>query len=308
MEKGQIKCSCYLMITALIWGAAFVAQTTGGNAIGPYSFSCLRYLLAGLVTLPLCRLFNRLQITEYRYPTRENRKNLWSGGILCGIFLCFVSILQQLGLYMGTSSGKAGFLSSCYIVIVPILGLFLKKKCRWNIWISVAVTAVGLYMLCIKGSFSMQVSDLLVLIAAIMSALHILTVDRFMNKVDVVRMVCVQFFTAAVLAAIPMICFDIGFSLEGVQAWFAALFSQDAIWPLLYAGILSGGVAYTLQNLGQQGVHPTIASLLLSLESVFAVLAGWIVLGEGLDQREILGCMLIFIAIITAQVPVKTRV
>ena len=305
MEKRQVRCSCYLMITALIWGAAFVAQSKGGDAIGPYSFSCLRYFLAGLMMLPLRSLFNRWGITDCMPPTRKNQRNLWIGGILCGVFLCFVSIFQQLGLYMGTQSGKAGFLSSCYIVIVPILGLFLKKKCSWNVWLAVAVTMAGLYLLCIKGSLSLQMSDLLILFAALMSALHILTVDRFMNKVDVVRMVCIQFFTASALAAIPMACFDIGISLEGLQTWAEALFSQDAVWSLLYAGVLSGGIAYTLQNLGQQGVHPTIASLLLSLESVFAVLAGWLVLGESLNQREVLGCVLIFAAIVTAQVPVK---
>ena len=128
MEKRQVRCSCYLMITALIWGAAFVAQSKGGDAIGPYSFSCLRYFLAGLMMLPLRSLFNRWGITDCMPPTRKNQRNLWIGGILCGVFLCFVSIFQQLGLYMGTQSGKAGFLSSCYIVIVPILGLFLKKE------------------------------------------------------------------------------------------------------------------------------------------------------------------------------------
>ncbi len=224
---------------------------------------------------------------------------------MCGVFLCFVSIFQQLGLYMGTQSGKAGFLSSCYIVIVPILGLFLKKKCSWNVWLAVAVTLAGLYLLCIKGSLSLQMSDLLILFAALMSALHILTVDRFMNKVDVVRMVCIQFFTASALAAIPMACFDIGISLEDCRPGLRHSSPKMRSGLSLYAGVLSGGIAYTLQNLGQQGVHPTIASLLLSLESVFAVLAGWLVLGESLNQREVLGCVLIFAAIVTAQVPVK---
>lgn len=307
MRNKQLKYSCFLVITAFIWGAAFVAQSKGGDTIGPYSFSCLRSFLAAVVLVPVMKLFNRWGITANRPATVENRKNLWTGGICCGIFLCFTSIFQQLGLYMGTQSGKAGFLAACYIVIVPILGLFLKRRCTWNVWLAVVITLAGLYLLCIKGTFLLQVSDIMILFASLMSALHILTVDQFMNKVDVVRMACIQFLVAGSIAAVPMFYFDIGHSHLGFQLWIVALSSRDAVLSLLYAGILSGGVAYTLQNLGQQGVHPTIASLLLSLESVFAVLTGWVILGEGLNQKELSGCILIFIAIIAAQIPVQRK-
>lgn len=297
--------SALLVLTAFIWGIAFVAQSEGGKAIGAYSFSCVRYLIGAVVLLPVIKFLDSLGLTKRRPVTKQEKQTLFIAGICCGVCLCFASIFQQLGLYLGTSSGKAGFLTACYIVFVPILGLFIKKRCHWNIWFSVVITLIGLYLLCVQEGFSIHTSDLMVLVCSFLFALHILTIDHFMDQVDVVRMSCIQFFVAGLLACIPMFWFDMQHSFDGIKLWFSPFTSWNAWIPLLYAGVLSSGVGYTLQTIGQQDVHPAIASLLLSLESVFSVLAGWMILGERLTIRELFGCILIFIAVIIAQLPTK---
>lgn len=317
--------SLLLILTSFIWGISFVAQSQGGDAIGPFSFNCIRFLLGSAVLLPVIFFLDKktshnntgemplhnntdeMPLHNQKRHRASSNKTLWLGGISCGIILCIASNLQQLGINQGTPAGKAGFLTACYIILVPIFGLFLKKKCGWNVWIGVALTLAGLYLLCMTESLSLQLSDILVLLCAVIFALHILVIDHFSPLVAGVKMSCIQFFTAGILTAIPMFLVDMKHSLSGFTEWLPSLASWDAWIPLLYAGIMSCGVAYTLQIIGQKGVNPTVASLLLSLESVFSVLAGWILLHEKLGLREILGCVLIFAAIILAQLPSKQK-
>lgn len=302
----QKRNSFLLILTALIWGIAFVAQSEGGDAVGPYTFNCIRSLLGSAILVPVIALLDKLGLTSRKPATAAQKKTLLLGGVSCGIILCIASNLQQLGLYFGSSAGKAGFLTACYILLVPILGIFLKKKCGWNIWLGVALTLVGLYLLCMSGSFALQLSDVLLLLCALCFAFHILVIDHFSPLVDGVRMSCIQFLVAGLLSAIPMFFIDMGHSAAGIAAWAPALLSADAWLPILYAGILSCGAGYTLQIIGQQGVNPTVASLLMSLESVFSVIAGWVILGEKMGARELSGCVLIFCAVILAQIPIKT--
>lgn len=303
----KLRNSLLLVLTAMIWGAAFVAQSTGGDAIGPYMFNGIRSLVGGIVLLPVIALLDKLQLTSRRPQTTEQKKNLLMGGIACGIMLCIASNLQQVGIYLGVSAGKAGFLTACYILLVPILGIFLKKKCGWNIWVGVLLALIGLYLLCMKGSFSLQLRDGLVLFCALSFSVHILVVDHFSPLVDGVRMSCIQFFVCGILSLIPAIVFDLPKEQAGLQAWCAVFTSLEAWIPILYAGVMSCGIAYTLQIVGQEGLNPTVASLIMSLESVFAVLSGWLILKESMSQRELLGCLLIFGAIVLAQVPVRKK-
>lgn len=323
---------CLLLLTAFIWGIAFVAQSAGGDAVGPYTFNCIRSLIGAIVLLPAIRLLDRMHLTK-RAPAAQasatssaaakdkvhfakpaptdwaQRRQLLIGGVACGTALAVASNLQQMGIYLGSSAGKAGFLTSCYMLIVPVVGLFFHRKCGWNVWAGIVIAVTGLYLLCIHEDFRMQFSDLLLLACAAVFAVHILVIDHFTVLVDGVRMSCIQFFVCGALSAVPMFFVDMGcsFSVESVLAWAAPLRSADAWIPILYAGVLSCGVAYTLQIIGQQGVEPAVASLLMSLESVFSVLAGWVLLGEKLHGKEIFGCVLIFGAVVLAQLPLSGK-
>ncbi|MBR3752659.1 MAG: DMT family transporter [Ruminiclostridium sp.] len=284
-----------LFLTALIWGTAFVAQSVGMDHIGPFTFNAVRSYVGGIALIPVILFFNSRKSVEQRQTERANRKTLILGGICCGIALGVASLFQQVGIQY-TTVGKAGFITALYIVIVPILGIFFRKKVGLKLWVSVVIAIVGLYLLCMTGSFSLQWGDFLILICAFCFSGHILVIDYFSPKVDGVQMSCIQFFTAAVLSTVAMLF------VEGVPAIQDVLLS----WiPVLYCGVMSSGVAYTLQIIGQKGVNPTIASLVLSLESVIAVLAGWIILGQSMSPREIMGCVLMFGAIILAQLPDK---
>ena len=224
----------------------------------------------------------------------QEKKTLIIGGIACGICLCLASNFQQFGIKY-TTVGKAGFITACYIVIVPVIGLFLGKKCTKFIWVAVAMALIGLYLLCITDGFSIGKGDLLVLVCAFLFSLHILVIDYFSPKVDGVKLSCIQFLTCGILSGIPALL------LEHPE-----LSSILAAWqPILYAGIMSCGVAYTLQIIGQKNMNPTVASLILSLESCISVLAGWIILRQQLSTKEILGCVIMFAAIILAQLPQK---
>jgi drug/metabolite transporter (DMT)-like permease len=226
----------------------------------------------------------------------QDKKTLLIGGLCCGVAIAVASILQQYGISM-TTVGKAGFITALYIVIVPILGIFLHKKPRLILWVSVVLAISGLYFLCMTDSFSFSSGDLLVMLCAFVFSIHILIIDHFSPKVDGVRMSCIQFFVAGILCGIPALI------LEHSQ-----LSAVTAAWaPILYAGILSCGVAYTLQIVAQKNYDPTVASLILSLESVFSVLAGWVILHQSLSPKEILGCVLVFIAIILVQLPERKK-
>ena len=305
MNSLKIRNSLILILTALIWGVAFVAQSVGGDSLGPYTFNCIRSFIGALVLIPVIFIFSKNSQSPFTSKNKQ-RKFLILGGLCCGACLFLGSTLQQLGLYMGASAGKAGFLTACYILLVPIIGLFFKNKCGINIWIGVVLTLIGLYMLCFDGSFSFKVADLLLLLCALFFAIHILVINYFSPLVDGIKLSCIQFFVCGILGLIPMFFSEMGHSFANIGTW-AKVFTSPSAWiPILYAGIMSCGVGYTGQIIGQKGMNPTVASLLLSLESVFSVLAGWIILGETMGLKQLCGCGLIFIAIVLAQLPTKT--
>lgn len=305
--KKQIRNSLLLVLTALIWGIAFVAQSEGGDAVGSFSFNCIRSFVGAIVLYPVILVLDRLNLTSRRPKTKQDRMLLLKGGILCGLALFVATNLQQLGINMGTEVGKAGFLTACYILGVPLLGLFFKKKCGWNIWVGVVLALIGLYLLCFRGSLTIKLPDLLLILCAVCFSIQILFVDHYSPLVDGVRLSMMQFLVNGILSAIPMVFTEIGFTKVSASAWLQSLTTLQAWIPILYAGVLSCGVAYTLQIVGQDGLNPTLASLLMSLESVFSVLAGAVILHQYLDRQEIVGCILIFAAIILAQIPVGMK-
>lgn len=296
----KLRGNLMLLLTALIWGASFVAQRAGMDYIGPFTFNGIRCLVGCVVLIPVILLLSKIKSTDSGTETfaeserKEQRKTLLVGGILCGIALFAASSLQQIGMVY-TTAGKAGFITALYIVIVPIIGIFIGKKIRPIVWLCVILAVAGLYLLCIKSGFSIGKGDLLVLLCALGFAIHILIIDHFSPKADGVKLSCIQFFVCGVISILPMFAFE-------SPDWSAIL---DCWVPILYAGVLSCGVAYTLQIIAQKGTDPTIASMLLSLESVFAVISGIIILHEQIILRELLGCVIIFAAIIIAQLPSK---
>lgn len=304
MKSRQVRNSLLLVLTAFIWGVAFVAQRQGGDTVGPFSFNGIRSLIGGAVLIPVIFIIDRIKPSDRKPRNRSDRKRLVIGGICCGTVLFLASSAQQLGLYMGTPAGKAGFLTACYILLVPILSLFLKKKCGWNIWLGIVIAVVGLYLLCMSGSLSFQSSDLMMLVCALLFAGHILVIDHFSPLVDGVRMSCIQFWVCGILSIFPAFFSEMHHSVAGIAAWVQPLGTLSAWIPILYAGVLSCGVAYTLQIVGQNGLNPTVASMIMSLESVFSVIAGWLILGEKMVGRQLAGCGLIFAAILLAQIPV----
>ena len=283
-----------LVLTAFIWGTAFVAQSVGMDYLGPFTFNGVRSIIGGIALLPCIAFLNKLNGAAGK--TQGSKKDLITGGISCGLLLFAASSLQQMGIQY-TTAGKAGFITAFYIVIVPVLGIFLKKKTGWKVWSAVVLALLGLYFLCITEKFSIGKGDILIFICALVFSVHILVIDYFSPKVDGVKMSCIQFFVCGIVS-LPFM-----FVLETPKV--GSMFA--GIVPLLYAGVLSCGVAYTLQIVGQKNVNPAIASLILSLESCFSVLAGWLVLGERLSVRESAGCVLMFAAIILAQLPDKKK-
>lgn len=305
MKSMKVRNSLLLVLTALIWGSAFVAQRQGGDAVGPFSFNGIRSFIGGAALIPAIFMVDRINPSDKKPKDKADRKRLLIGGVCCGVVLFLASSAQQLGLTMGTPAGKAGFLTACYILLVPILGLFLKKKCGWNIWVGIVIAVAGLYLLCMSGSLSFQSSDLMVLACALLFAIHILVIDHFSPLVDGVRMSCIQFWVCGILSIFPAFFSEMHHSISGIAAWAQPLGTFDAWVPILYAGVLSSGVGYTLQIVGQNGLNPTVASMIMSLESVFSVIAGWLILGEKMGSRQLAGCGLIFAAILLAQIPVK---
>lgn len=308
MTNKHTKINAFLLaVAALIWGIAFVAQSEGGDVTGPYTFTCIRYLIGGIVLIPIIKIGDKTKFYGDSKPKNdEEKKTLRIAGLCCGLCLTVATILQQLGLYLGTTAGKAGFLTACYIILVPILGLFLKKKCPKKVWIAVIISVAGLYLLCINGEFKMQGSDIITLFGSVVWATHILTIDHFMiKKVDPVRLSSRQFFVTAFISAFPMFFIEMKGDFSRVIPAVAVALSGKALISILFAGVMSSGIAFTLQIIGQRGVNPTIASLIMSLESVFSVLAGWIILGEKLSLKEGIGCVLIFGAIVLAQLPAE---
>ena len=307
MKKKQIRNSLLLLLTATIWGTAFVAQSVGMEYVEAFTFTFARSIVGGLVLIPCIWFLGWLKGREKKASVtscdvaRDKRplvtKVEWIGGICCGLALCAASNFQQIGMAY-TTVGKAGFITALYVVIVPILGLFFKKRVSFIVWICVVLSVIGLYLLCMtEGSLALAYGDLLVLICAVLFSVHIMVIDHFSPQGDGVIMSCIQFFVCGIVSGIIMLFVETP-TIENIMA---------AAMPILYAGVLSSGVAYTLQIVGQKDMNPTVASLILCLESVVSALAGWAILHEALTTRELFGCVLMFVAIVLAQVPVSRK-
>lgn len=297
MNKFVLRQSALLLLAATIWGVAFVAQSVGMDYVGPFTFLASRSVIGSLVLIPYILLReNKTEKIKNGHVT--DGKLLVKGGVCCGCLLFVASILQQIGI-MHTTVGKSGFITAMYIVIVPILSIFLKKKAGMKVWMGVVLAVIGLYFLCMTtGNISLQKGDVLTFLCAVTFSFHILTVDYFAPKLDGVKMSCIQFATCGVLSGIGMFLFETPTMASVLAAWL----------PILYAGALSSGVAYTLQIVGQRGMNPTVASLLMSMESVISVIAGWAILNQALSGRELFGCVLMFGAIVLVQLPDKVAV
>lgn len=292
--KSRLRQNAFPLLAAFIWGTAFVAQSVSTDFMGPFTFNAARSVVAFAVLLVIRAVFAKLRPGPELTPAqkKKSRRDLALGGLCCGTLLAAASNLQQLGLG-GTSAGKAGFITALYVVLVPVFGVFLKKRAPLQVWVSVAIAVAGLYLLCIKEDFGIEPSDVYVLLCAVIFALHILCVDHFVKTVDGISLSCAQFLTVAVLSGAGMLAFE-------TPSWSGVV---RCVWPLLYVGVFSSGVAYTLQILAQKGSDPTVVSILLSLESVFSVLAGAVILGDRLTGREYVGCVLMFAAVLLAQLP-----
>lgn len=280
-----------LLITAMIWGAAFVAQSKGNEYIGPWTFTCLRFMIGGVTLCVLMPFLDRVRGIRAR-PDSSQKNHLLKAGILCGLFLASASMFQQTGI-LYTAVGKAGFLTALYVVLVPLLGLLLGQKTQGKVWAAALIAMAGFWFLSVKEGFQIASGDILLVICSILFAGHILVIDRVGAGCDGVRLSCIQFFTASALCLIPMLVIE--------QPQLSAIL--DAAVPVLYAGVLSSGAGYTLQIIGQKGTDPAVAGMILSLESVFSALAGFIILHQVLSVRELLGCALVFSAVILAQLP-----
>ena len=293
-KRGELLHTLALLVCAAIWGSAFVAQSVGAEYVGAFTFLAVRNWIAVAFLIPV--IFVRDTILKkrgrpsVRPANRTQRRFLLMGGAACGFFLCAASAFQQVGIRY-TTTAKAGFITALYVVIVPILSVFFGKSVKSRIWMCVALAVLGLYLLCMRGELSLSFGDGVVLVCAFLFACQIMTVDYFAPQVDTVRLSQTQFLVTALLSTVCMLLFE-DLSTDSLIR---------ALPSIAYAGVMSSGVAYTLQIIGQQNLNPAIASITMSLESVFAALAGWIVLGQSMSFRELAGCVLMFAAIILAQ-------
>lgn len=312
VKTHKLRNTFFLLLTAMIWGAAFVAQSVSMDYIGPFTFICLRSVIGGLFLIPVIIVLDGIRKksqnesanavnsenilhnieTEEKQRLSWKNKQLIEGGIVCGFFLFFANCFQQTGIQY-TTVGKAGFITTFYIIIVPLIGLFFKKYCGILTWIGVVIALAGLYFLCITQKLTIQRGDALILCCSVLYAGQILAIDHYNPFVDGVKMSCIQFLTGGVLGAVFMFLFE--------NPSLAMILS--AAGPILYTGIMSTGVGYTLQIVGQKGLNPTVAALILSLESVFSALSGYVFLHQVLTTKELIGCALMFIAIVLAQLP-----
>ena len=302
------------MLTSFIWGSAFVAQSSGMDYVGPYTYNMARNVLAFLFLIPvICVIGKKKGGTDNagsgtRIDEAASGEANWKsillpdrttlvGGIYCGLVMAVASSLQQIGITM-TTAGKAGFITALYIILVPLMGVFIGKKIPRIIWFCVVLAMAGFYLLCVKEGFSISKGDILVLFCSVGFSVHIMTIDHFTSKgVDGVKMACIQFAVAAIVMTPVM------FALENPSV--SGLLS--AWMTIAYAGILSSGVGFTLQIVAQKDTDPTTATLIMSLESVFAAVSGCLFLNEVLLPKEILGCILVFVAVILAQVPLPVK-
>ncbi len=296
----QLRNTLLLLLTAIIWGSAFVAQSVGMDHLGPMTFNGIRNVLAFLFLLIMTPVLDKLgHVNKTAVSETQkaiNKKNLIVGGIACGTVLGIASLLQQYGM-VTTSVGKASFITALYIVLVPILGIFLHKKPPFIIWFGVILAVIGMYMLTMTENLTLAFGDLLVILCALAFSVHILVIDHFSPLTDGVRLARTQFLVAAIVNLIPAMIFE-EITLSAIIA---------AVIPLLYASILSSGVGYTLQIIAQNGLNPTVASLTMSMESVFGALFGWLILHQVLSAKEMTGCALVFAAVILVQLPIKQK-
>lgn len=296
----KMRSNILLLITAAVWGAGFVAQKSGAH-IGAFTYNGIRTVIAGLFLIPIILILEKVmnkpegETEKSDLQKKDDKRILIIGGICCGIVLFIASTLQQYGITF-TTAGKTGFITSLYMVIVPFLSVILGKKVRPIMWICVVMGAIGLYLLSMTGSeFKLQVGDLFVLICAFAFALHIMVIDYFSPKCNGVKLSCIQFLVAGTIGCICMFIFETPVMKDIL----------DATIPILYAGVVSAGIGYTLQIVAQANAEPTTASLLMSLESVFSVVFGMLLLNEVMSVRELTGCLIIFIAVVLSQLPSK---
>ena len=292
----QAKGSILLLLCAMIWGAAFVAQSESMQYIGPFTMGAARFFLAGLVLLPVIAVLDRKGWSQNRPVTGAEKKKQLLSGMICGVLLFAATTLQQFGL-LDTTVGKSGFVTALYIVFVPILGAVIGKRAGLRVWLCALAAVFGMYLLCVGSGFSVSGGDLLTLGCAVLFAIHICYVGAVVPHMDGVRLSCVQFLVCSALSAVGMLLFEAPDWGSILQCW----------WPIVYAGVFSGGVAYTFQIIGERDVQPTLASLLMSLESVFAALFGWLLLNQTLSARELFGCAVMFAAIILSQLPERRK-
>lgn len=300
MKNNFVRQVIFPLLAALIWGTAFVAQSMCADHVPPFAFNALRSAVAVPFLLLLTLALDGGARRRGEAPPKTDRRALLIGGICCGAILALAANLQQAGI-ADTAAGKAGFITAFYVVLVPVLGIFLRRRTTLQVWISVVIAAVGLYLLCIKAGegFYLQPADIFLILCSVSYAVQIYCIDYFVQKADGVRLACAQFFWTAVFSAVLSLIFERdSFTWAGVG---------QCVLPLLYVGIFSSGIAYTLQILAQKGSNPTVVTLLFSLESVFSVLAGAVILSQRLTGREYLGCVLMFAAVILAQVPLKRK-
>ena len=294
--KEQLKGSIALLTCTVIWGFAFIAQSVGLDLIGPFTFQMVRCALAVVFLIPCSFVLDLRKCSMKASAEKWQNPQLWEAGILCGCALFVASSLQQVGLVY-TDAGKAGFITAMYIVLVPVFGLFLGKKVPKRAIFSVLLAVVGLYLLSCLGVTEVNIGDLLIMGCAMAFAVQILCIDHLAAELDGFRLNCIQALTVAVIS-LPFVLLTETVDMQNLL---------NCTVPLLFAGVLSMGVAYSLQIVGQKSLEPTTASLIMSLESVFAVLGGWWLLNERMAAHELTGCVLVFAAVVISQLPEKKK-
>lgn len=307
MDRKKLTANFVLLLTAFIWGTSFVAQRVGMDYVGPLTFTAIRFFLATLLLIGIVHFTNKKNslvnnsIYEEMSEDKEclvdpesERKILFVSGFSCGVILFCGSFMEQFGLVFTTAS-KASFITALYILLVPLIGLFLKHKIGLKTWVGVIIGTVGLFLLCITESFTIAKGDFIVLIGAVFWACHVLVIDYFLPRIDALKLATFQFGVCALIASIGMVIFESP-SLEAILA---------CAFPIAYAGIVCGGIGFTLQIIGQKNTTPTVAALILSMEAIFGAVSGFVLLGETMTPRELTGCFLMVVAIILSQLPDK---
>lgn len=296
--------SLLLLLTAIIWGTAFVAQGAVSDVLGAFTFNAARSLIGAVFMIPVFFLMSR-RGTEQRERIADAKGRLLTlkAGLICGLLMFVGAFFQQYGItqytaiYGSTAVGKAGFITTLYVILVPILGFFFKKRVSGRIWVSVVVAVVGLYLLCVKQGFVIDLPDVYVLLCALAYAFYIIAVDAFANRINTYLFSIIQLFVCGMVSAVFMLIFEKVVLSELISQWF----------PIVYTGVFSSAIAFTLEAVAQKNTDPTIASLIFGLEAVFAAIAGWLLLNESMTQNEIIGCALMFIAVVLAQLPKRSK-